>query len=100
MQNDQTATSEAGTKSLKQKIWMMAAIMGPLSIAKGAQGSPEFAEAQKLVDAAQIAFRLGETGKARELADASVAQLLNCVALLPKTPRKLVAANLKRIAKY
>ena len=92
--------AEAAAKRLQQKVGMMGAIMGPLSIANGVRGSAEYETTLGLVDAAQIALRLGETTKARELIDRSVEEMWNCVKLLPKTPRKLVAANLKKIAKY
>jgi len=100
MEPDQEKLNEAANKRLRQKIWMMAAILGPLSIAKGAHGSPEFEEAKKTIEGAQAVFRLGELTKARELADLGILKLLDVVPLLPKTPRKLVAAQLKQIRKY
>lgn len=85
---------------LKQKIWMIAAVMEPLGRDRWVMAHKSYPSARAATELAQEAFRAGDMPRARLMAEEALAQTKECAGELKKTARKLVGAQLKKIAKY
>lgn len=87
-------------KPLRQKIGMINACLSALGRAKGAAGSEEYQETKAKGEEAKACLDAGDPIRSRELADQAAKSMLACCKLLPKTPRRLVSAQVRQIIKY